>query len=163
MKVLGIDPGTAILGYGLVEENGSGLKPMDFGCLRTEKGQPPAERLLQLFLGLKDLLGKLKPDGVAVEKLFFSKNVKTAMAVSESRGAILLCAAQAKVKIAEYSPLEVKLAVTGYGRAEKKQVQQMVKTLLKLPQLPQPDDAADALALAICHLHSYKYDSAFKR
>ncbi|MFA4905897.1 MAG: crossover junction endodeoxyribonuclease RuvC [Candidatus Margulisiibacteriota bacterium] len=163
MKVLGIDPGTAILGYGLVEENGSGLRPMDFGCLRTEKGQPPAARLQQLFRGLKELLEKLKPDGVAVEKLFFSKNVKTAMAVSEARGAILLCAAEANMKVAEYSPLEVKIAVTGYGRAEKRQVQEMVKTLLKLPTLPQPDDAADALALAICHLHSYKYDSAFKR
>lgn len=156
MKILGIDPGTAILGYGLVIENNSGLKTGNFGCLRTEKGQPPAERLLQLFGGLKDLLEKLKPDGVAVEKLFFSNNVKTAMAVSESRGAILLCAAQAGVKVAEYSPLEVKMAVTGYGRAEKQQVQQMVKTLLRLKEIPRPDDAADALALAICHLHSYK-------
>lgn len=156
MKVLGIDPGTAILGYGLVEEMGAGLRPLDFGCLRTEKDQPAASRLLQLFAGLKDLLAKFKPDQVAVEKLFFSNNVKTAMAVSEARGAILLCAAQENLTIAEYSPLEVKIAVTGYGRAEKRQVQEMVKTLLKLPTLPQPDDAADALALAICHLHSHK-------
>ena len=156
MKILGIDPGTAILGYGLVEENPKGLLPLTYGCLRTEKGQPASSRLLKLFLGLEELLGRLKPDGVAVEKLFFASNAKTALSVGEARGAILLCAARAELKIAEYTPLEVKQAVTGYGRAEKRQVQQMVKTLLKLPQLPRPDDAADALALAICHLHSYK-------
>ena len=156
MKILGIDPGTAIMGYGLVEENHKGLISLTYGCLRTEKTQTAAARLLKLFLGLEELLGRLKPDGVAVEKLFFASNAKTALSVGEARGAILLCAARAELKIAEYTPLEVKQAVTGYGRAEKRQVQQMVKTLLKLPQLPRPDDAADALALAICHLHSYK-------
>ena len=156
MKILGIDPGTAILGYGLVEENHKGLLPLTYGCLRTEKGQPASSRLLKLFLGLEELLGRLKPDGVAVEKLFFASNAKTALSVGEARGVILLCAARAELKIAEYTPLEVKQAVTGYGRAEKKQVQQMVKTLLKLKEIPKPDDAADALALAICHLHSYK-------
>ena len=160
MKILGIDPGTAIMGYGLVEENHKGLTSLTYGCLRTEKGQPAAARLLKLFLGLEELLGRLKPDGVAVEKLFFASNAKTALSVGEARGAILLCAARAEVKIAEYTPLEVKQAVTGYGRAEKKQVQQMVMTLLKLKEIPKPDDAADALALAICHLHSYKLKEA---
>jgi len=155
MLTLGIDPGTAILGFGLVEEKGRKLKAHDHGCLRTPK-EAQGKRLHKLYSGLKEIIKETKPDIIAVERLFFSKNQKTAISVGEARGIILLSAAEFGIQVAEYTPLEVKLAITGYGKADKKQVQSMVKSILGLAEIPKPDDAADALAIAICHLHSYK-------
>jgi len=146
MKILGIDPGSALVGYGLVEED----QALDYGCIRTQN------ELTILEEQLKAILKKHKPDAVAVEKLFFSKNTKTALKVGESRGVIMLLISQSRIPVAEYTPLEVKLAVTGYGRADKKQMQLMVKNLLKLKEIPKPDDAADALAIALCHQNSYR-------
>lgn len=163
MKTLGIDPGTATTGYGVICENGNGLETLEYGCIKTSPKSSSHERLALIYKELKALIKKHKPDCVAVEKIFFGINTKTAIAVGQARGVILLSAAEAKVKIAEYTPLQVKLAITGYGRAEKGQIQKMVKTLLKLKQIPKPDDAADALAIALCQLNSYKYDSALTR
>jgi crossover junction endodeoxyribonuclease RuvC len=156
MLTLGIDPGTATTGWGLVEENGRGLQQISHGCVRTSPKKASSERLKQLFKELKAIIREHDPDHIAVEKLFFGKNVKTAISVGEARGVILLAASHAGVPISEYTPLQVKTAATGYGRAEKRQVQQMVKNLLGLNEIPRPDDAADALAVAICHLHSRK-------
>jgi len=154
MLTLGIDPGTATMGYGLVEENGSGLKEICFGAIKTSSKQEMPLRLHKLHTELLAIISKHKPDCVAVEKLFFGRNAKTAMSVGQARGIVILAAAESGVPIAEYTPLQVKIAATGYGKADKGQVQQMVKTLLKMESIPKPDDAADALAVAICHLHS---------
>jgi len=151
---LGIDPGTAIMGYGLVAEVGGELRPVDYGVLTTSSDVPLARRLQTLYDGLTDLIRRHRPTEAAVEELFFSRNVRTAIAVGQARGVALLAAANAGLPVAEYSPQQVKQAVAVYGRARKDQVQQMVRVLLRLEELPQPDDAADALALAICHLHS---------
>lgn len=154
MKVLGIDPGTGITGYGLIEEDNAGLAVIDFGTIQTAAGLAMPERLLILYEKLNEVILLHQPDSAAVEKLFFQKNVRTALSVGQARGVILLCLARANIPIGEYTPLEVKQAVAGYGGAEKLQVQLMVKALLNLEQNPKPDDAADALAVAICHLHS---------
>jgi crossover junction endodeoxyribonuclease RuvC len=155
MKVLGIDPGTAITGYGVVEEDGAGnLISLDFGVIQTPAKLPMPRRLLQLQKQLEEVTLLHHPDSSAVEKLFFQRNVRTAMSVGQARGVVLLTLAQADIPIAEYTPLEIKQAVVGYGGADKNQVQQMVKALLGLDMIPSPDDAADALAVAICHLHS---------
>jgi crossover junction endodeoxyribonuclease RuvC len=156
MLTLGIDPGTAATGYGLITEKRDKLVFVDHGVIKTSSKEGSQVRLRKIYNGLKKLLNDYKPDAIAVEKLFFGANTKTAIAVGQARGIVLLAAAEKRVPLAEYTPLEVKLAITGYGRADKKQMQQMVKTLLKLPFVPRPDDAADALAIAICHLHSYK-------
>jgi crossover junction endodeoxyribonuclease RuvC len=157
MITLGIDPGTAITGYGIVSEEQDGcLSVIDFGVIRTRAGRPQAKRLLQLYQHIKELILLHHPDMGAVEKLFFERNVRTALNVGQARGVALLAMAEQSLKIAEYTPLEVKQAVTGYGGADKNQVQQMVKTLLGLESIPHPDDAADALAVAICHIHSMK-------
>ncbi|MBI5700441.1 crossover junction endodeoxyribonuclease RuvC [Candidatus Saganbacteria bacterium] len=155
MKTLGIDPGTAIMGFGLVTDSERSLKALEFGCIRTTKENLPHERLRILYEKLGKLLKELRPDCIAIERLFFATNSKTAISVGEARGVALLAAARAKVVVAEYTPLQVKLAITGYGKADKNQVGQMVKNLLKLEEVPKPDDTADALAIAICHLHSY--------
>ena len=153
MLVLGIDPGTAITGYGLVTEAPDGsLKGIDFGVILTPANTPMPDRLLILFQRLNEIILLHQPDIGAVEKLFFQRNVTTAINVGEARGITLLSFALAKKPVAEYTPLEVKLSICGYGRAEKRQVQRMVQALLGLPDLPQPDDVADALAIAICHL-----------
>lgn len=130
---------------------------IDYGVIVTQPSTPQPERLLQLYQKLNDLVTLHHPDSGAVEKLFFQRNVTTAMTVGQARGVVLLCLAQAGLRVGEYNPLEVKQAVAGYGGADKKQVQAMVKALLGLPEIPRPDDAADALAIAICHLHSYRY------
>ncbi len=154
MIVLGIDPGTAITGYGLVcEENGQAVATA-YGAITTPSDLPLPDRLKQLHRDLAALIEQHRPDQAAVEQLFFNKNVRTALAVGHARGVTLLALAQANVPIYEYTPLEVKLAVTGNGRAEKTQVQQMVTLLLNLNKIPKPDDVADALAIALCHLHS---------
>ena len=154
MLTLGIDPGTATLGWGLVEENGQGLREIAYGAIKTTPKQEISERLRILHEGLTKLIEKYKPECVAIEKLFFGANAKTAISVGQAMGVVILAAAENRVPIAEYTPLQVKIAATGWGRADKRQMQQMVKTLLGLSEIPKPDDAADALAVAICHLHS---------
>lgn len=154
MRVLGIDPGIAIAGFGFIDKTGHKLTPVQYGCIQTEAHTPPEERLLQIYESAGALMDKYKPDSVAVEKLFFNRNVTTAFAVGQARGVIILAAAQRQLPVAEYTPLQVKQAVVGYGKAEKRQVQEMVKMFLKLSAIPKPDDVADALAIAICHAHS---------
>lgn len=163
MLTLGIDPGTAIMGFGFVSGDGRALSALEFGVLTTEKGTPPAERLRLLYDGLNALIAAHKPEAVAVEELFFSTNARTAIAVGQARGVALLAAAQAHVPVFEYTPLQVKSAVTGYGKASKEQVQLMTTTLLGLRAVPRPDDAADALAVAICHVHSARFVDAAAR
>ncbi|NJD58852.1 MAG: crossover junction endodeoxyribonuclease RuvC [Anaerolineales bacterium] len=157
MITLGIDPGTAITGYGLINEEQDGsLTVVDYGVIRTKSDESQAERLVQLYHKIKNLILLHHPITGAVEKLFFERNVRTAIHVGEARGVALLAMAEQNLPIGEYTPLEVKQAVAGYGAAEKSQVQQMVRALLCLESIPQPDDAADALAVAICHIHSQK-------
>jgi crossover junction endodeoxyribonuclease RuvC len=158
MRVLGIDPGTAITGYGVVEERAGKLKALAFGAIRTPAKQPLPTRLQAIYRGVKELAKEWKPASAAVEELFFSSNVRTAMSVGQARGVTLLALADAGLSIAEYTPLTIKQAVTGYGSADKAQVQEMVRLLLELANTPKPDDAADALAVAICHLHSARLD-----
>ena len=158
MLVIGVDPGTATTGYGLVAENQDGsLRVVDFGAVVTPAGIPMPERLLELHSKLTDVILLHQPESGAVEKLFFQNNVTTAISVGQARGVALLALAQAGLVVAEYTPMEVKQAVAGYGGADKNQIQQMVRALLNLDQIPTPDDAADALAVAICHLHSYRF------
>ncbi len=158
MVVMGIDPGTATTGYGFVEETEAGdLVVIDYGVILTPPKVSPEKRLLMLYDELRRLILLHPPDCGAVEKLFFQRNVTTAIAVGQGRGVVLLAMAEAGMEVAEYTPLEVKQAVVGYGVADKNQVQQMVKAILNLEQIPKPDDAADALAVAICHIHSHKY------
>ena len=155
MIILGIDPGTAIMGYGLIEQKGNHLSALDYACWRTPAHTPLAERLLMLHEQIAPYLSGHTPDHIAVEELFFNRNTTTALTVGHARGVILLAGAQQGIPIFEYTPLQVKQAVVGYGRADKKQVQLMVKGLLRLDEIPKPDDTADALAIAICHAHSY--------
>ncbi|HVN56246.1 MAG TPA: crossover junction endodeoxyribonuclease RuvC [Anaerolineaceae bacterium] len=158
MIVLGIDPGTATTGYGLVSEAADGsLVSVGYGVITTPPGLAMPERLLKLNQSLKEIVLLHHPVSCAVEKLFFSKNVTTAIAVGQARGVILMTLAEAGLEVAEYTPMEVKQAIAGFGGADKQQVQQMVRALLDLPEVPRPDDAADALAIAICHLHSSRY------
>jgi crossover junction endodeoxyribonuclease RuvC len=160
MLVLGIDPGTATTGYGLVRENpDASLVVVKYGAILTPAKMPMPERLLELHKQLSEILHLHRPDAAAVEKLFFQSNVRTALSVGQARGVALLSLAQAGLEVAEYTPLQVKSAVAGYGGAGKDQVQQMVRALLSLPEVPTPDDAADALAVAICHLHSYRMNA----
>jgi crossover junction endodeoxyribonuclease RuvC len=151
MKILGIDPGTATTGFGLISKQGPKLSKLDCGVISTPKDIEMPKRLVMLHDDLQEIFKFHKPDAVAVEKLFFTSNITTAMTVSQARGVVLLVAEQNGIAIAEYTPLQVKMAVSGYGKATKKQVQEMVKKILKLDQIPKPDDAADALAIAICH------------
>ncbi|MBE6547402.1 MAG: crossover junction endodeoxyribonuclease RuvC [Ruminococcaceae bacterium] len=154
MIILGIDPGYAIVGWGVIEYNGSKFRTLGYGSINTPAGLEPAERLLMVYRGMNEIIEKYKPDQMAVEELFFNTNTTTAILVAEARGVIVLSAKLAGINIAEYTPLQVKQAVVGYGRAEKKQVITMVTTLLSLPAPPKPDDTADALAIAVCHAHS---------
>jgi crossover junction endodeoxyribonuclease RuvC len=154
MVTLGIDPGVAICGFGLVAEDRGALRMVAFGAITTRAGEPPAERLRVVYRELRRIIAEHHPDDVAVEELFFNKNVRTALQVGQARGVALLAAAEADLEVAEYTPLQVKQALVGYGRAEKFQVQEMVRVMLALERIPEPDDAADALAVAICHIHS---------
>jgi crossover junction endodeoxyribonuclease RuvC len=158
MIILGIDPGTAIVGFGLIEKEAKNqkLKLIEYGCIKTSAKFSTAERLEVIHKELSSLLKKYKPDIVAVEDIFFFKNLKTAIKVSQARGVILFTIAEKKIAVAEFTPLQIKQAVACYGRAEKSQVQKMVKTLLGLNEIPKPDDAADALAVAICCAHSVR-------
>lgn len=153
MLVLGIDPGSAITGFGVIKATGNKLEAVDYGCIRTAPSLPLEERLNIIFREVKLLIEKHNPDFFAVEELFFNKNVRTALTVGQARGVILLAGAQSNLAVHEYTPLQVKQAVVGYGRADKSQIQFMVKTILGLSEVPKPDDVADALAIAICHTH----------
>lgn len=154
MRVIGIDPGTAITGWGVVEGDGNDLKMVAAGVVTTAAGTPLPQRLQIIYSDLTALIKEWQPETSAIEELFFSKNAKTALTVGHGRGVAMLALANANLSITEYKPLEVKQAVTGHGGADKKQIQQMVKLLLSLEDIPRPDDAADALAIAICHVHS---------
>jgi len=157
MIALGIDPGTAITGYGIVKDAPDGrLSEICYGVIRTDSKTPHSLRLKQIHDGITLLIEQYKPQVAAIEQLFFSRNAATALAVGQARGVVILTGVLAGLELFEYTPIQVKEAVTGYGRAEKMQIQQMVKVLLGLAEIPKPDDAADALALAICHLHSYR-------
>ena len=157
MRVMGIDPGTAICGWGIIDADGDDVRLVDYGALTTEAGLPLASRLQFIYWGLDELVHRHRPEAVAVEQLFFSKNVTTALAVGHARGVVLLAAANAGIAVHEYRPMEVKQAIVGYGNATKGQVQQMVRMLLALDDIPRPDDAADALAVALCHAQSARY------
>jgi crossover junction endodeoxyribonuclease RuvC len=158
--VIGIDPGIATTGFGLVQETqDQSLELVDYGVIETPAGMPLPERLLLLYEKLSELLLLHHPTSGAVEKLFFQRNVRTAMTVGQARGVAMLALAQEGLPVAEYTPLEVKQAVVGYGGADKNQVQQMVRALLGLSDIPRPDDAADALAVAICHAHSLRFNA----
>ena len=154
MVILGIDPGYAIVGWGVIEYSGSRFRTLGYGSIQTPAGLPIVDRLEMIYRGMNEIIEKYKPDGMAVEELFFNTNTTTAIAVAEARGIILLAARLCGVEIGEYTPLQVKQAVVGYGRAEKKQVISMVTSLLGLKEPPKPDDTADALAVAVCHAHS---------
>ena len=151
MIVLGIDPGTAIMGYGIVHYQNSRHKALSYGVLRTGKDEKTEERLKQLFLGINRLLDEYAPDVMAVEELFFNRNTTNAISVGQARGVAMLAAGLRDMPVGEYTPLQVKQAVVGYGRAEKHQVQYMVRKILGMAETPKPDDAADALAVAICY------------
>jgi len=154
MRILGIDPGVAIVGFGVIDVDGGQQRMVQYGAINTEAGLPLATRLVQISRDLEQLIELFQPDEIAIEELFFSKNITTGIAVAHARGVILCTAEKLQVPIYEYTPMQVKQAVVGYGLAEKKQVMDMVRRLLKLKSVPRPDDAADALAIAICHARS---------
>jgi len=154
MIILGIDPGYAIVGYGVIYYQSGRFRVLEYGAITTPAGMPLPKRLHRIYEGMEELIRKYKPDALSIEQLFFNTNSTTAIGVAEARGCILLSADMNNIPIFEYTPLQVKQAVTGYGRAEKKQIMQMTTTLLGLTEIPKPDDAADALAVAVCHAHS---------
>ncbi|MEO6513106.1 MAG: crossover junction endodeoxyribonuclease RuvC [Candidatus Saccharimonadales bacterium] len=151
MRILGIDPGTGILGFGVIDYEKGKISLVDAGVIRTPVHEDDAVRLLTIYEELTEIIKETKPDAMSVEKLFFARNVTTAMTVSQARGVVLLCGMQAGLTIHEFTPMQIKLAVTGYGKADKKQIQEMVRVLLQLKEIPKPDDAADALAAAITY------------
>jgi crossover junction endodeoxyribonuclease RuvC len=157
MRILGIDPGTSLIGYGIVDYDKKNYLPVDFGAIRTPANIKNKDRVLTVYESLCKLIKKFQPDKISVESLFFFKNNKTVIGVSEIRGVILLTAAKHGIPLSEFTPLQVKQAVTGYGRAEKSQIQEMTRLILKLKEIPKPDDAADALALAICCANTILY------
>ena len=154
MRILGIDPGYAIVGYGVIDYVGNHFTVVDYGAITTPAGMDFNRRLELIYDEMNVLFAAQKPEAMAIEKLFYNTNAKTVIDVAQARGAIVLAAQKAGVKIFEYTPLQVKQSVVGYGRAEKKQVQEMTRLMLNLDKIPKPDDAADALAMAICHCHS---------
>ncbi len=162
MRVLGIDPGVAITGYSIIEENENNFLLIASGCIRTAKETPPALRLKAIHLKVVELIDEYKPLAMAVEKIFFSKNVRTAFQVGEARGVVILAAARFDLELHEYTPLQIKQAVAGYGKADKAQVQKMVQMLLRLPKPPAVDDEADAMAASLCHLQNRRYQEAVK-
>ena len=156
MIIMGIDPGFAITGYGVVKYEGNKFSVLEYGAVTTEASMKLSQRLLVLYNDMEKLIEKFKPEAIAIEELFFNKNIKTALNVGHGRGVAVLAAAKLGVDIYEYTPLQVKQSVVGYGRAEKAQIQQMVKAILNLSAIPKPDDVADALAIAICHGNSHR-------
>ena len=162
LLILGIDPGIAILGYGLVKYETNRFTVIDYGAITTNAGINMSERLTIIYDRLVDIIKRYNPDAFAVEELFFNKNIKTALTVGHARGVAVLAGSKSGVQVYEYTPLQVKQAVVGYGRADKNQMQQMVKVILNLGEIPKPDDVADALAVAICHGNSSKFSEQFR-
>ncbi|MCX8129381.1 MAG: crossover junction endodeoxyribonuclease RuvC [Clostridia bacterium] len=163
MVIMGIDPGFAITGYGIVKYEGNKFSVIDYGAITTASSMVLPHRLLHLNDRLEEIIARYKPDAISVEELFINKNLKTALNVGHGRGVAILAAAKSGVEVFEYTPLQVKQSVVGYGRAEKAQMQQMIKVILNLPAIPKPDDVADALAVAVCHGHSYKMQAIGNR
>jgi len=163
MVIMGIDPGFAITGYGIIKYEGNRFSVLEYGAITTGADARFPERLLLLSNRLEELISLYKPDAISVEELFFNKNIKTALAAAHGRGVALLAASRSGAGVFEYTPLQVKQAVVGYGRAEKSQIQQMVKVILNLEKVPKPDDVADALAVAICHAHSHRMGTIINR
>ncbi len=162
MRILGIDPGYAIMGYGIIDTRGNTFKVCAYGSITTESDMDMPSRLKSIYSDLTEIISKYEPDELAIEELFFNTNTTTAIKVGQARGVAILACANFGMEIEEYTPLQIKRSLTGYGRAEKKQVQEMVKTILNLNQVPKPDDTADALAVAICHGHSGKQKKRMK-
>jgi len=154
--ILGFDPGIAIVGFGIIKKQGNQIRPIQYGSIQTRSELNTGTRLKQIYDAAKEIFNTYHPDAVSIEKLFFNRNVTTAMTVGQARGVLMLAAVEAAIPIYEYTPLQVKQAIVGYGRAEKKQIQEMVKMYLNIKEVPKPDDVADALAVAICHAHSAK-------
>ena len=157
MIILGIDPGYAIVGFGAVETAGNSFRLLGYGAITTEAGDPLPDRLSEIYDGMKQVLEKYQPDAVSIEELFFSKNITTGIAVGEARGVILLACKQAGLPLFEYTPMQVKQAITGFGKASKPQMMEMTRRLLSMEKVARPDDAADALALAICHANMQRF------
>lgn len=162
MIIFGIDPGLAISGYGVLSYKGNKFEVLEYGTVTTHSSEEFPNRLKILYDSYTELFNKYNPEAVSIEELFYNKNVKTAISVAQARGIHLLAAVNKSIPLYEYTPLQIKQGIVGYGRAEKRQVQEMVKIILKLDKIPQPDDAADGLAVAICHAHSLKHSSKFK-
>lgn len=162
MVILGVDPGIAIVGYGLIECVGNNNKPIEYGCIRTDPKYKFPERLKIIYDEIRKIINTYNPTDIAIEELFFNKNTKTALKVSQARGVIVLAGINSGLDIFEYTPLQIKQGIVGYGRAEKHQVQDMVKMFLNLKEIPKPDDAADALAIAICHASCLKFKDNFR-
>ena len=154
MRIIGIDPGYAIVGMGCVDYEGNKFKVVEYGAITTEAGEDMTDRLKKIYDEVVEIITRAKPDALAIEELFFQNNQKTAINVAQARGVLILAAKNCGIPVFEYTPLQVKQAVVGYGRADKKQVQQMTKAILNLSEVPKPDDTADALALAVCHAHT---------
>ena len=159
MIILGIDPGYAIVGYGVIEYKNNHFSVIDYGAILTDAGTPFNIRLEKIYDGLTAIIERHRPEAMAIEKLFYNNNAKTVINVAQARGVALLASTNRNVEIFEYTPPQVKIAVSGYGRADKKQIQQMTKMILNLEKIPKPDDTADALAIAICHAHSFRLKS----
>lgn len=158
MRILGIDPGTATVGYGIIEVTNDNISVINYGFIQTSSKKPMSERLNVIYDDIKTLISTFNPDLMSIEELFFFKNAKTVISVSQARGVILLAAVQSDIPIFEYTPLEVKVTLTGYGRSDKNEVQNSVKDILGLEEIPKPDDAADALAIALCHYQNITND-----
>ena len=162
MRIIGIDPGYAITGFGIIEYSGNHFELIDSGAIETKAGVPFPNRLQKIYDDMMELIDKYKPDAISIEELFFNTNTTTAIGVAQGRGAVLIAASKTSTPIYEYTPLQVKQSVVGYGRADKKQVQSMVKAILKIDKIPKLDDTTDAMALAICHAHSAKFAEPIK-
>lgn len=162
MRIIGIDPGYAITGFGVIEYNGNHFELIKAGAIETKACVPFPNRLQKIYDDMTDLIEEYKPDAISIEELFFNTNTTTAIGVAQGRGAVLIAASKTATPIYEYTPLQVKQSVTGYGRADKKQVQSMVKAVLKLEKIPKLDDTTDAMALAICHAHSARFSEPIK-
>lgn len=162
VRILGIDPGVAITGFSVIEENGGNFSCLASGCIRTKSDLPPEQRLEVIFNKVTELIVLYNPQAVSIEKIFFSKNVRSAFQVGEARGVVILAASKNNLELFQYTPLQVKQAVAGYGKAEKMQVQKMVQMLLSLEKIPAVDDEADAMAVALCHLQSRRFHEAVK-